>query len=171
MSLRNSRVVPPAGPSLTSVTWPPGPPLMSFYYRSQEPGRTKKKKKKNLARPRPSPHAQEKNKPFGLSPLTLTTFYEILRRTTKYYDVLRNTTTYYEIFVRSAGLSPPLQKLPHRLAPVSDHLTPLLSDDPDSSAFALASVCTLASLAQSPKLHYPQVPWTSGLSFRTSFFE
>ena len=47
--------------------------------------------------------------------------------------------------MRSAGLSPPLQKLPHRLAPVSDHLTPLLSDDPDSSAVALASVRTLAS--------------------------
>ena len=35
--------------------------------------RTKTKKKtKNLARPSPIPHDQEKNKPFGLSPLTLT---------------------------------------------------------------------------------------------------
>ena len=33
--------------------------------------KTKKKKTKNLARPSPIPHAQEKNKPFGLSPLTL----------------------------------------------------------------------------------------------------
>ena len=33
--------------------------------------RAKTNKSKNLARPSPIPHAQEKNKPFGLSPLTL----------------------------------------------------------------------------------------------------
>ena len=33
--------------------------------------RTNKKKQRNLAGPSPIPHAQEKNKPFELSPFTL----------------------------------------------------------------------------------------------------